>query len=59
MLVYTDNGLLDPWLVAQLILGMHRIHRPAGGRTADLYAPVLRRKNGDDPRCTARTQDVS
>ena len=46
MLVYTDNGIADPWLVAQTVLTATAAARAAGGRAAGVHAPVHRGVDG-------------
>ena len=53
ILVYTDHGLVDPWLVAQTIIGATRSHLPTRRRAAGLHASVHRREDGDVARRTS------
>ena len=48
ILVYSDNGQVDPWLVAQCDRGAHRTAVPAHRGPAGLHAPVLGREADRD-----------
>ena len=41
ILVYTDNAIVDPWLVAQVIIREYRHTCAFGSRSAGLYASVF------------------
>ena len=58
VLVYTDNQLVDPWLVAQLVIESTRTAVPAGGGSACLHAPLHRRQHGVVLRPHLRPADL-
>ena len=50
ILVYTDNSLVDAWLVSQIIIQNTQETLPSGRRAARLYAPLHGGKDGLDLR---------
>ena len=58
ILVYTDNSIVDPWMVSQIILQNTRLVESPRRGSAGLHAPVFGREDGFDRRLLVRPPDV-